>query len=316
MIRAWVDFWDTKERPTTLAVIRILMPLVLLADLGQAWLLDVHVMWAPAQEGGWSVTAQGADDQPLLAQWFGGSTATAMTLYWVTCLLCLMLSTGTFSRTSALLLVLAYAQLEDFLPVADRAIDRLYRNLFLVLAFSGAGRTLSVDAWLKTRSWWGDGELVGGWARRLFILQVVWMYFDAGIEKGASGWTAMGGYEALHIILQDPIMARMDFTNQHVVVHWLTRVGTAGTVWWEMLSPLVLVVLFAHGEGRLGRLGNWLRARHFREVFLAVGLFFHVMLWLTLELGMFPPAMMVLYPCFYAPELVERWLGRGASVAA
>lgn len=302
LVRRFVAFFDTTEAPASLALIRVLMPLVLLWDLGHLWWLGIHeVMVMPAELGGWSVTATHADDQPLWATAFGSTSGPV--LYWVLILLCLMVSTGTFTRTSALLLVLCYAQLEDFLPVADRAIDRLYRNLFLVLAASGAGQAWSVDAW-RAGNPGGVGVQIGGWARRLFVLQVVWMYFDAGIEKTATTWGFMGHYDALWIILQDPIMTRMDFSGLGAGFVWLCRIGTAGTVWWEMLSPLLLIALYAE-RGRLGRLGGWLRARSFREVFLAVGVFFHVSLWATLELGIFPAAMLVLYPCFFAPEEVQ-----------
>ncbi|MCO4743735.1 MAG: HTTM domain-containing protein [Proteobacteria bacterium] len=299
MIRRWVAFWNTEESATTLAAVRVLMPLVLLSDLLHVWFLGLHdVMWSPEELGGWSVTAIGAE-QPLFGQIFGGTTETSVGLFWLVAWLCVMVSTGTFTRTSALMLALCYAQLEDFLPVADRAIDRLYRNLFLVLAFSGAGKTLSVDAWLRTRAFRDDAVRIGGWARRLFILQVVWMYFDAGLEKGASTWSVMGRYDALHYILQDPIMSRADFTNPGALFHWITRLGTAGTIWWELAAPLMLVALFATGTGRLGRMGRWLRKVRFREVYLAIGMLFHIILWATLELGMFPPAMLVLYPCFF-----------------
>ena len=233
---------------------------------------------------------------------------------------CLLLASGTFSRTSALALVLLWAQLEDMLPVADRAIDRLYRNLLLVLACSGAGRAWSVDARWSTGSWRGRGELVGGWARRLFILQVTWMYFDAGIEKTAASWSILGGYDALYIILQDPIISRFDFSNLGSVFHGLTRAGTAGSVWWEMLFPLVAVQLLvsdphpdAPGKQRLRLLARWLRAHRVREAWLVVGVFFHLALWLTLELGMFPLAMLVLYPCFFAPaELASSSVSQSA----
>ncbi|TNE90682.1 MAG: hypothetical protein EP330_07585 [Deltaproteobacteria bacterium] len=303
LARRFVAFFDTTEKPTTMALIRVLMPLILLTDLGHVWMLGLHdVMWFPSEDGGWSVTANHVDDQPLWASIFGPESGTM--LFWVTVLLCLTTSTGTFSRTSALLLVLCYAQLEDFLPVSDRAIDRLYRNLLLVLACSGAGKAWSVDAWLAGNLR-GVGVTIGGWARRLFILQIVWMYFDAGIEKTAHSWGLMGHYDALWIILQDPVMTRVDFTGLGAWFLWVTRIGTAGTVWWEMLFPLMLVALFAE-TGRLGPLGERLRRVHFREVFLAIGVFFHLCLWATLELGIFPPAMLVLYPCFFAPEEVER----------
>ena len=187
MIERFVAFWDSRETPEPLAWLRIAMPLVVLTDLLHARWLGIHrVMWSPIGEGGWSVTAASADEIPMIMQVFGATTEVATGTFWATCLACMLLASGTFSRTSALALVLLWAQLEDMLPVADRAIDRLYRNLLLVLAFSGAGRAWSVDAWLSTGSLRGSGDVVGGWARRLFILQVTWMYLDAGLEKTAA----------------------------------------------------------------------------------------------------------------------------------
>ena len=43
-------------------------------------------------------------------------------------------------------------------------------------------------------------------------------------------------------------------------------------------------------------------------MFLAIGVCFHLLLAATLELGMFPYAMLALYPAFFRGEEAERWI--------
>ncbi len=47
-----------------------------------------------------------------------------------------------------------------------------------------------------------------------------------------------------------------------------------------------------------------------RNVYVAVGIAFHLMLALTLKLGIFPFAMLACFPAFFRPQELERAVAR------
>ena len=68
-------------------------------------------------------------------------------------------------------------------------------------------------------------------SRRLMILQLVAMYFLAGVQKTGIHWYPMGHFAALYFILQDPAIAKHDFRwLAHPPWFQLTQLGSAITV--------------------------------------------------------------------------------------
>ena len=82
MIERWVAFWDRREAPHSLALVRILVGLVLLWDfLGIAFTGLVPELWLFPPGGLASLPEGGA--LPLVLGWFGASDlAYMMALYW------------------------------------------------------------------------------------------------------------------------------------------------------------------------------------------------------------------------------------------
>ncbi len=218
--------------------------------------------------------------------------------------LTVMLGLGLLTRLSALALVLVWTQLSLGLPASDRGIDMLIRNVVLLLAFSSAGRVWSLDALIRTGSWRGDGKAVTAWPRYLLIIQLVILYFTAGIQKVASSWTPFGGWSALYIAMRDPAFAMGELA-------WLddlypaTQLLTASTWVWEWVAPLLLLALYYRDtRGRSGRLRAVINRMSFRTAYLIIGAMFHIGTSLTLQLGIFPWAVLSLYPaCFHPDEL-------------
>ena len=178
--------------------------------------------------------------------------------------------------------------------------------------FSGSGRCLSVDCWFRLRRWYDSSLRCMSWPRYLIVLQVVVMYCAAGIEKMGFAWTPWGGYSALFLILQDWAVARYSFDWLAAQPFYaLTQLGTAGTLMWEWTAPLMVVALYTKASARPpGRLGRLLEMVYFREGWLLVGLLFHFALVITMELGIFPFAMVTTYIAFYHPDEWQRWLAR------
>ncbi len=305
----WVAFWDERESPTSIVAIRILLSLVMLWDLAMIGIHDLPAMlWAPLEAGGVSRMS----DPPPFYRWFPMTSTTATVLWIVLVVSIVCFGIGFFTRTSALVFALAYAQSASINDYGDRGIDRAVRIVMLILAFSAAGSAWSIDAKRKTGRFRGDGRPVGAWARHLIFCQLVLLYCAAGFSKGGTRWYPWGGYTALYVILQDPIFAVTDFSwLSQPILYFFSRAATAITHLWELGAPIMLVAAYyrrtAERPGRLRALFNRLPVRN---VYVAIGATFHLMLALTLRLGIFPFAMLAFFPAFYRPDELERLGGK------
>jgi len=310
---AWTAFWAEREHPRSLALVRILLGSVIVYDFVQIWMLDlVTLLFAPEAEGGLTGMLR-RPDHPWFYQLFPPTAASAKLHHAIITVSAFAFTIGAFTRTSALILLLTWAQHAQLVPVADRGIDTLCRDVLWIFVFAEAGATWSVDAVRRTGTWFGDGAPVGAWARRLVVLQLVAMYFLAGVQKGGIHWYPMGYFASLYFILQDPAIARYDFSFlARQPFFLLTQVGTAVTIVFQDTYPLVL--LWAHYRNtpeRPGRLRAFANRWRLEWWWIGTGALFHVLLALTTELGIFPWAMLALYPAWLRPidlANVQRWL--------
>jgi hypothetical protein len=305
VIRAWVDLWRDEEPPWILALVRILVAIVILWDFAQIAHLDLVVpLFAPAEAGGFG-DVMGKAPPPEAYAWLGATATTARILHATVCVSAFTLGIGLLTRASALVLLLAYAQLAQALPLGDRGIDMMLRNCVFLLMLSGCGRTWSVDARL-----FGKAERVPSWPRHLLVLQLAVMYFTAGIQKTAVSWTPLGGFTALYIILQDPSIARWHFGwLQHVLP--LTQLAAASTMVFEWTAGLLPL---AYWYRRTRERPGWLRAQVNRYpvvgMWMTLGVALHFGIAATMALGIFPWAMLSFYPAFFHPDEAAWWLRR------
>ena len=314
-VRRWVAFWDEREPPTCLALIRITLALVVIADLlTLASLGAIEWLWAPIEAGG--VVAWSDADTPLFYRWFPASSGSA-TLLWAGLLASAIgVGAGAFTRASALAHVCFSAQAALIHPGADRAIDRLIRMVLIVLVLSPSAAVWSVDAKRATGRFRGDASPAPAWPRYLIFGQLVLTYCGAGLAKGGTYWYPWGGYNALYLTLRDPILSVvdpgwLDSTLSHVA----TQLATALTHLWELGAPLLLwEAYYRRTSERPGRLRRLFRRAPVRELYVAIGVVFHLTLALTLRLGIFPFAMLACFPAFFRPDELER--ARRWSVAA
>ncbi|HEY6878546.1 MAG TPA: HTTM domain-containing protein [Polyangiales bacterium] len=307
----WVRFWDTREYADSLALVRILVPMVILWDLSQVWRLNlIRVLWAPVEEGGLGPASY---EEPLIwfYQRYGATMHSTLWLYGLTVAFAVMLMIGLFSRTSALALLLFYAQLETLSPDADRGIDTLLRNVMCILVFSRAGATFSVDARLRYKTFVSD-VLVPAWPRYLVIMQLVILYFFAGLAKDAASWSFRGSYVALFYVLHEPHHAR--FLIPHEALVWaypLTQIGTLTTVIWERSAVLLPLLMWLRNTRERGtKWHRWANKLRLLELWIGTGIFFHLMLATLLALGIFPWGCLALYPAFARPTTLRQWWSR------
>ena len=316
-VQRWVAFWDEREPPTCLALVRILLGVVALFDLvtvaahgATTWL------WASAKAGG--AAAWDAAAPPLLQRIVAPTGDGAWLLWGGLALSALCVAVGFQTRVAALAHVFFSVQAALINGPADRAIDRLIRIVLLILVLSPAGRVWSVDARLATGSFRGDPTPRAAWPRYLIVTQLVITYFGAGLAKSGTHWYPWGGYNALYLTLQDPIFSVVAGAPwlEQPLPSFLTRVATAVTHLWELAAPLVLLAAhYRRTADRPGRIRRAFNRFPVRSVYVALGVIFHLSLAAVLRLGIFPFAMLACFPAFFLPRELERALARVAGRA-
>ena len=197
------------------------------------------------------------------------------------------------------------------LPAADRGIDMLLRNGLFLLVFARSAATWSMTCRLRHGRWSApEDHRVLAWPRYLLALQLIVVYFAAGISKVASSWTPFGGLSALYVSMSDPHFQRLPDAWLRSGFR-LTQVGTLVSVTWEWLAPIVLLAWwYRETPDRPGRLRAWMNRRPVVMGYLLIGAVFHLGTHLFLRLGIFPFAMMAFYPACVPPGQWGRWLAR------
>jgi vitamin K-dependent gamma-carboxylase-like protein len=315
LVARWIAFWDEREPPTVLASIRILLAAVVLADLVAIGLHGLPAwLWAPLEAGG--MTSLDAERTPLFYRLMPQTASSAVVLWGGLVLSMLSFGVGCFTRASALVFVCLYIQAAAINGYGDRGIDRAIRIVMLIFVLAPSAKIWSVDAWRKTGSLRGDGAPVGAWPRYLILGQLVLIYCSAGLSKGGTHWYPWGGYDALYLVLQDPIFATSDFGwLAHPLPYAMTKLATASTHLWEISAPLVLLAAYyRRTPERGGVLRRLFNRVPFRNVYVLVGIAFHLTLAATMALGIFPFGMLALFPAFFRPEELERALARWRRV--
>lgn len=304
MIQGWVRYWDQTEHPRTMGLLRLLLGCVILIDFLSLGALGLVVpLMGTAEVGGWGASGelkQGFWLYSVLPETLGSAWAIYGVL--LTASLCFMV--GCAPRVAALVLVLLWAQVAMLVPPADRGIDLLVRNVLWIFIFFPSGRWGSLEAWWTTGSWRGSGAPIQAWPRLLLVAQLVIVYFTAGLQKVGFHWLPMGDFAALYVILQDWAVARADFSFlAQPPLYWVTQVSTMVSLLWELTFP---VVLWVHvGRWRRVAAGTWQgwAVRHrIDRWWILVGVVFHLGIFLTLQLGIFPWAVLVLYLCLIDPD--------------
>jgi len=303
VIDRWVAFWDRREAPTSLALIRIAVGLVVLMDLlGAARAGAVPALFAPPPfgMGSGAVSAH----LPVLASWLGASQRTALFLWWLAVVAAAMVLFGAAYRVGALALSFALAEVAAFQPDGD-GIDRLLRIVVPILALSQAHARWSVDAWWRNRRGRPAPIEVPAWPRYLIVLQLVWLYFSAAHSRDDVSWWPQGGFSAIAKILADPHFARFA-PGSLASVYPVTQLATAVTMLFELSAPLMALTLTTR-FGRHSALYRWAQSLRLRWIWMATGASLHLGIGITMQIGIFPLGMLALYPAFLGPDDYARF---------
>lgn len=260
----WVAFVGRPVDSRPFRITKQLIALVLIVDL-----LAIFVFRADsaalylAADGGIVGRAQEMSIQ--LGSWTGP-------LWWLASLVTLgLVASGRGGRVVLVLAVFAYAQLGHFDWPGDRAIDRICRTTLLIFAFSDVGKARVPE---RIAAWPGD----------LIRVLLVVIYLQSGIVKLTSSWSWLStDLNPLYTIMASPQVGRLDpeffFGMQPAFA-----VFGAATLVLEMTAPLLLVRQTAPWWG-------------------IFGILLHVGLALTMNLGIFPYAMLCFYVIIMAPWL-------------
>jgi hypothetical protein len=307
--RAWVALWAREESPRVLALVRILVAMVILYDFWKVWDLGLVTTLFGTPEAGGLGDVMSRKPVPELYRWFPPGAGTATAAHAVVCVAALCFGMGLLTPVAGIVLLSTWAQLAQVLPLGDRGIDLMLRNCLLILSLSGCGRVWSVDSFFRK-----PVPRVPAWPRHLLVLQILVMYAAAGIQKTAVSWWPFGRWSALYVILQDPSIAAWRFAWLERVFP-LTQLATVATMVFELGAIVMpLAWWFRATRTRPGRLRALFNRLDLHQKWMIVGVFLHVGIAATMSLGIFPYAMLALYPAFLHPDELPRRL-RGSPPA-
>ena len=295
----WVSLWDRTEPPVALAFVRMYVGVALLADLLRIAVIEmVGPMYSAAPDG---FAMPATDLARALVERGLGPTVWAVAVIAGACV-----ALGFATRVACIVLVFAMVQLAHIAPDSDRGIHVIFRVVLLILALSQSHARFSIDAWVWARLGRPFSAQVPAWPRYLLLLQLLWIYFSAGIQKAGAEWGPWGGFLAVANTATDPNYARFDPAWVETALP-LTRLATAGTLLFEVTAPLYLVWLYcAATADRPGRARAWVNRLRLRWIWIALGVSFHLGLALTTTLGVFPWGMLALYPVLFRPSELSR----------
>jgi hypothetical protein len=296
----WVDFWDRREAPTSLALVRIAFAGVVLSDLLIGKLQGaLPAFWLPPPLG------MGQTPDP--ASWWATPTEPAV-LFALGVVSTFLLMVGALHRLAGATLTFVLVMFPKFQPVGD-GLDVLLRTVVPILALSNASACWSVDAWLRRRRGLVAVERIAAWPRYLLMLQLIWVYASSAQCRDDGSWWPWGGFSAIGHVLEDPHFARF-FPGMLTSFYPVTVVATMATMVFELSAPLMLLFLL-RDRGRwpdssrlIGKL-PW--------IWIALGATLHVGIAVTMTIGIFPFAMLALYPVFLHPEQLVTLMGRLAA---
>lgn len=310
----WVGLWSRRESPRSMAIVRIALSLVLLWDFATVWHLDlITTLWGMPEVGGLGDVSS-RKPVPEMYRWLPPTEATALATFWVMVAALVCLAIGFLTPIAALVALLVSSQLAQVLPLGDRGIDLMLRNALCLLALSGCGRAWSLDARLFRGGTLGRlfgrnsgaSDAVLAWPRHLLVLQVLVMYFAAGIQKTSVTWWPLGDYGAIYLILQDPSIAAFRFGWLDRVFP-LTQLASAATMVFELgAGAIVFAWWFRDTRTRPGGMRALFNRLELHKWWMVIGVGLHLGIAATMSLGIFPYAMLAMYPAFFHPDELHR----------
>jgi predicted DCC family thiol-disulfide oxidoreductase YuxK/uncharacterized membrane protein YphA (DoxX/SURF4 family) len=212
---------------------------------------------------------------------------------WVAATVLLLL--GWRTRIAAILVWLGALAFLARNPNLTNGADDTMQLAVFILMISACGAALSLD---RRRRWRNSGidpdiappDYIAPWAVRLFQLQLCVIYFTTGIAKlgGHTWWDGT----SVHYVLNDVTMVRWSYAQLPLPL-WMTAPLTYGSVWFEVLFPILVL---------------WPRTRKWT---LWYGVLFHLGIYLMIEIGWFSFYTIAMYGVWIPDSWWRRYFGPG-----
>ncbi|MBI1345370.1 hypothetical protein GC163_03695 [bacterium] len=269
-------FFFTQEAPFGVALMRIMLPLVMMSMVLPRWAVTRELYSA---DGATAPLALGYGYAHFLPE-FSGEVAVALHTILLFAMICTCI--GWMTRISLVIscVLYTYLNLLDAISTMTK-YSVITTHLLLLLSCSNCGALWSVDAWLARRR--GDTlnplpPSFPAWPRRLVQLLIGVIYFGAAITKMNTP-TFLSG-DQLQIWMLTHINFRHPFGELLSLYPVLLKAMAYVTIVWEM----TFVFLVWRGMWR-----PWV---------LAIGIVFHFLTSLTLGLFIFPVTCFTTYLSF------------------
>ncbi len=289
LARSWDRFFFAQEVPYGLAMIRIILPLVMMYDVARRWPYARELF---STDGATAPLAQTFGYLNYLPE-FSGTIVVA--LYTALVFSLITMSLGWFTRTSTMIVLVLYPYfcMLDWISSTTKYVV-VATHVLLMLCLARPGAIWSVDAWLKGRrersAWPGEARhklpTAAVWPQRLIQLLIASTYFAAMITKLHTPAFFSGEqmqYWLMTYIYYDQPLG--DYLSQYPLV---SIIAAYATLIWE--------VLFLACVWR-GRMRGWM---------LGIGVLFHLGTVFMLGLVVFPAIMLTIYLSFLNQYDVQR----------
>lgn len=290
--RALVTLLDRREDAMSLAICRILAASTVFLHLVSMWTSGTaRALWVDETRGG--ILGVSCD---LLEPIGGCSVGNVAFVTVLTGIAALFMAVGAFTRVAALATWFGFRFLVQLNWAFGGSSYWLLTSALFVLALSGCGRALSIDARR------GGTTEAPAWPRYVLIIQLVLMYWSTGIQKVSAGWIPGGPLDAVWYVLRDPNWTRFD-PRGFAPPFALTQAASLGTWLFENSSPLLLLAFwFRATRDRPGRVRAFFNRFDIRAKYLLVGASLHLGIAALMEVGPFAAATFVLYAACFAPR--------------
>lgn len=287
IVNGWNRFFFRPISPLPVAVYRILLGLVILAN---------HALLAPdvfewfSNEG----TLSFASAQRLsggqgfnLLNWLGQSDAAVWTVFLVSCVAALTMTLGLFTRPSTIVLYLTFITLHHRNTLVLNSGDTFLRIAAFFMMFAPAGAALSIDRLIRIARGKESGPPAARapWAQRLIQCQLAFLYLYAFV------WKVMGNMwlSGTAVYYTSRIAEFWRFPVPYVFEHmWTIKLWT----WMTLIVELALGTLV------------WIK--EFRYWVLLSGVLLHLGIEYSMNIPLFGFIMMSVYVLYVEPEDLQR----------
>jgi hypothetical protein len=215
---------------------------------------------------------------------------TVVLIGWIVLLLAtIALTIGWHSRIAAILVFILILSFDRRNPTVFNSGDLLVRVESFFIALAPCGAALSMDQRRRTGDFW-SAQVRAPWPIRVMQCQLSLIYI-ATVRIKLAGTTWPDG-TAVSYALQLWDMALLPVPSFIKTNALLMNIATWGTLLVETAIPILV----------------WIRG--LRLWVLCAGVALHLGIMVTMAVGFFTPAMLVLYLAFIPPETAERLVGR------